>query len=39
VRRLLQSHQVQTHFEFAQNHPLIRDLAEYGLFIKTQHHE
>jgi len=27
---------MQSHFEFAQRHPLIRDLAEYGLFIQTQ---
>ena len=37
VRALLDQRQreVQTHFSFAQNHPLIRNLAEYGLFIKT----
>lgn len=27
---------VQTHFAFAQRHPLIRNLAEYGLFIRAQ---
>jgi transposase len=27
---------IQTHFGFAQDHPLIRNLAEYGLFIRTQ---
>jgi transposase len=27
---------MQSHFAFAQSHPLIRDLAEYGLFIRTQ---
>lgn len=27
---------VQTHFGFAQSHPLIRNLAEYGVFIRTQ---
>ncbi len=38
VRALLESRQreVQTHFAFAQSHPLIRNLAEYGLFIKTK---
>ena len=38
VRALLdQPHrEVQTHLSFAQNHPLIRNLAEYGLFIQTQ---
>ena len=39
IRALMQHPQpaMQTHFEFARNHPLIRDLAEYGLFIKTNH--
>jgi len=38
VRALLETRQreVQTHLAFAQNHPLIRNLAEYGLFIKTK---
>jgi hypothetical protein len=38
VRALLdqRQRQVQTHLAFAQSHPLIRDLAEYGLFIKTK---
>lgn len=36
LRQLLQQPGVQTHFHFAQNHPLIRNLAEYGLFIQTQ---
>lgn len=27
----------QSHFDFAHHHPLIRDLAEYGVFIRTQH--
>lgn len=35
VRALLEQRQVQTHFTFAQSHPLIRNLTEYGLFIKT----
>jgi len=38
VRALLDQRQreVQTHLAFAQSHPLIRNLAEYGLFIQTQ---
>jgi len=28
--------EVQTHLSFAQTHPLIRNLAEYGLFIETK---
>jgi hypothetical protein len=32
VRALLESTQTQTHFQFAQQHPLIRDLSEYGVF-------
>lgn len=28
--------QVQQHLAFAQSHPLIRDLTEYGVFIQTQ---
>lgn len=36
VRSLADKPQIQTHFQFAQSHPLIRDLCEYGLFIKTQ---
>lgn len=39
IRALLESTQTQTHFQFAQQHPLIRDLSEYGVFIKTQIHE
>lgn len=37
IRALVEQPQpgVQTHFQFAQTHPLIRNLAEYGLFIKT----
>ena len=27
---------VQTHLEFMHNHPLIRNLAEYGLFLQNQ---
>jgi transposase len=30
-----QSPEVQTHFSFAEHHPLIRNLQEYGLFIQS----
>jgi transposase len=36
VRALLQSSEVQTQLAFAQHHPLIRELSEYGVFIQTQ---
>ena len=36
VRALLDSTEIQTHLGFAQCHPLIRNLSEYGIFIKTQ---
>ena len=38
VKALLEQRQreIQTHLDFAQSHPLIRNLAEYGLFIKTK---
>lgn len=38
VKALLEQRQreIQTHMEFAQSHPLIRNLAEYGLFIQTK---
>jgi len=38
VKALLDQRQreVQTHLAFSQSHPLIRDLAEYGLFIQTK---
>ncbi len=38
VRALLEQRQreVQTHLSFAQHHPLIRNLAEYGRFIQTK---
>lgn len=41
LRQLLTQGQppIQTHFAFASRHPLIRNLAEYGIFIQTQHHE
>jgi len=38
VKALLDQRQreIQTHLAFSQSHPLIRDLAEYGLFIQTK---
>jgi len=38
VRVLLEQRQreVQTHLAFSQSHPLIRNLAEYGLFIQSK---
>jgi transposase len=38
VRALLEQRQreVQTHLSFAQSHPLVRNLAEYGLFIQSK---
>jgi len=38
VRALLEqrTREVQTHLSFAHSHPLIRNLAEYGLFIQTK---
>lgn len=38
VRALLEQRQreVQTHLSFAKSHPLIRNLAEYGLFIQSK---
>jgi transposase len=36
VRARLQSRETQTQLSFSQTHPLIRDLSEYGLFIKTK---
>jgi transposase len=36
VRALLDSCEAQTQLEFAREHPLIRNLSEYGIFIKTQ---
>jgi transposase len=38
VKALLDQRQreIQTHLDFSQSHPLIRDLAEYGLFIQTK---
>jgi hypothetical protein len=38
IKALLEQRQreVQTHLDFAQNHPLIRNLTEYGVFIQTK---
>jgi transposase len=38
VKALLEQRQreVQTHLGFAQDHPLIRNLAEYGLFLQSK---
>jgi hypothetical protein len=38
VKALLEQRQreIQTHLAFAQSHPLIRNLAEYGLFIQNK---
>lgn len=36
VRALLDSGEVQTQLAFAHQHPLIRDLSEYGVFINSQ---
>jgi len=36
VRALLDSCEAQTQLAFAQQHPLIRPLSEYGVFIKSQ---
>ena len=36
VRALLQTREEQTQMQFVEHHPLIRNLSEYGLFIKAQ---
>jgi len=36
VRALLQAKEIQTEITFEQHHPLIRDLREYGIFVRTQ---
>jgi transposase len=38
VKALLdqREHEIQAHLDFSRSHPLIRNLAEYGLFIQTQ---
>jgi hypothetical protein len=38
VRALLGSHETQTQLSFTEHHPLIRNLSEYGVFIKTHSH-
>jgi hypothetical protein len=37
VRALLDCGQIQMQLGFADQHPLIRDLSEYGVFINTPH--
>jgi transposase len=36
VRALLESRETQSQFHFEENHPLIRNLSEYGIFIRLQ---
>jgi transposase len=36
VRAVLQTKEIQTTIAFEEHHPLIRNLSEYGLFIRTQ---
>ena len=36
LRALLDSREIQSELSFDQHHPLIRQLSEYGVFIKTQ---
>ena len=36
VRALLEAKEIQTQIAFEQSHPLIRDLSEYGIFIRTR---
>lgn len=36
VKALLDSRQIQTQLRFEEDHPLIRNLSEYGLFIQNQ---
>lgn len=36
VRALIQAKEIQTEITFEQQHPLIRDLREYGIFVQTQ---
>jgi transposase len=36
VRALLHTHPIQTQLPFEEHHPLIRNLKEYGIFIRTQ---
>lgn len=39
VRRLLEQPSQQGHLNFISEHPLIRNLSEYGLFIQSQAHD
>jgi transposase len=39
VRALVDSCEIQTELALTQQHPLIRDLSEYGIFVKTQTQE
>ena len=36
VTALIQSPETQSQFTFEEHHPLIRNLSEYGLFIRRQ---
>jgi transposase len=36
VRALLEAKEIQTQITFVEHHPLIRNLSEYGVFIRTQ---
>jgi transposase len=36
VRALLQAKEIQTEITFVEHHPLIRNLSEYGIFIRAQ---
>jgi len=36
VRALLEAKEIQTQITFVEDHPLIRNLSEYGIFIRTQ---
>jgi len=39
VKALLESRETQTQFFFQESHPLIRNLNEYGIFIRQQTQE
>ena len=36
VRALLEAKEVQTQITFEEHHPLIRELSEYGIFVRNQ---
>jgi len=36
VRALLEAKEIQTQIRFVEDHPLIRNLSEYGIFIRAQ---